>query len=87
MGGRGFANEVEPILNKRLKVLRNGRWYPMYVPVNCDRHTAGINLAESFADMYSKAHDVDVGLIPCADGHALAQCQCHYRRTESEYRR
>ena len=68
MAGRGFAHEVEPISNKRLKVLRNGRWYPMYVPVNCDRPFAGVNLAESFADMYSKEHDVDVGLIPCADG-------------------
>lgn len=68
MAGRGFINEVEPIANKRLKVLRNGRWYPMYVPVNCDRPFAGVNLAESFADMYSKEHDVDVGLIPCADG-------------------
>ena len=68
MAGRGFAHEVEPISNKRLKVLRNGRWYPMYVPVNCDRPFAGVNLAESFADMYAKEHDVDVGLIPCADG-------------------
>lgn len=68
MAGRGFVNEVEPISNKRLKVLRNGRWFRMYAPVNCDRPFSGINLAESFADMYAKEHDVDVGLIPCADG-------------------
>ncbi len=68
MAGRGFVNEVEPIVNERIKVLRAGRWQPMYVPVNGDRRTAGISLAESFADAYSKEHNVDVGLIPCADG-------------------
>lgn len=68
MAGRGFPNEVEPIQNKDIFVLRNGRWWPMYVPVNPDRVTAGINLAESFADRYAKEHGVQVGLIPCADG-------------------
>lgn len=68
MAGRGFINEVEPICNDHLKVLRNGRWYPMYTPVNCDRPFSGVNLAESFADAYAKEHNVDVGLIPCADG-------------------
>lgn len=68
MAGRGFANEVEPIHNPNLKVLRNGRWRPMYTPVNNDRDTAGINLAESFVDLYSKEKNVEVGIIPCADG-------------------
>ena len=68
MAGRGLQDEVPPIINKRLHVLRNGLWRPMYVPVNPDRATSGINLAESFADLYAKEHDVDVGLIPCADG-------------------
>ena len=68
MGGRGFANEVEPIRNDQIKVLRNGRWRPMYVPVNADRVTSGINLAESFADRYAREKGVEVGLIPCADG-------------------
>ena len=68
MAGRGYIEEVEPIQNSRIKVLRNGRWQGMYVPVNCDRSFSGINLAESFADMYAKEHDADVGLIPCADG-------------------
>jgi len=40
----------------------------MYVPVNPDRVTAGINLSESFAALYAKDHDVEVGIIPCADG-------------------
>jgi hypothetical protein len=68
MGGRGFREEVPPINNERLFVLRNGRWRAMYVPVNPDRLTSGINLVESFADAYAKEHNVDVGIIPCADG-------------------
>lgn len=68
MAGRGFKDEVEPIKNKNLFVLRNGRWRQMYVPVNADRPFSGICLAESFADLYQKEHDVQVGLIPCADG-------------------
>ena len=68
MAGRGFANEVEPIKNDKIKVLRNGRWWPMYVPVNPDRVTSGINLVESFADLYANEKDVTTGIIPCADG-------------------
>lgn len=68
MAGRGFVDEVPPIENQHIKVLRNGRWQQMYVPVNGDRPFSGINLAESFADSYQKEHHVDVGLIPCADG-------------------
>ena len=68
MGGRGFPDEVEPIINSDILVARNGRWRPMYVPVNPDRVTSGINLAESFADLYTKEKGVQVGIIPCADG-------------------
>lgn len=68
MAGRGFINEVEPIVNEHIKVLRNGRWQTMYVPINCDRSFSGISLAESFAECYQKERGVDVGLIPCADG-------------------
>ncbi len=69
-GGRGFVSEVEPFANEdeHLKVLRNGRWIPMYAPVNPDRKTSGVNLVESFAEKYSKDRDVEVGIIPCADG-------------------
>ena len=68
MGGRGFKEEVAPIKNDKLYVLRNGRWRSMYIPVNPDRITSGINLVESFADLYANEHNVDVGIIPCADG-------------------
>lgn len=68
MAGRGRLSDVEPIRNPRIKVLRNGRWQNMYVPVNCDRPFSGVCLAESFADEYAREHGVDVGLIPCADG-------------------
>lgn len=76
MAGRGSAAEVAPIENDRLFVQRNGRWQPMYVPVNPDRPFSGISLAESFADMCSKKYNTDVGLIPCADGGtSLSQWQ------------
>lgn len=70
MAGRGFASEVEPIENENesIVVLRNGRWIPMYTPVNPDRRTAGVNLAESFAQRYRDDKGVTVGVIPCADG-------------------
>ena len=53
MAGRGFPAEVEPIPNDRIYVLRNGRWWPMYVPVNADRVTSGICLIESFAEGFT----------------------------------
>ncbi len=68
MAGRGEIGSVAPISNGDLFVLRNGRWQPMYVPVNADRPFSGVCLAESFADAYQRAHGVQVGLIPCADG-------------------
>lgn len=70
MAGRGFPADVEPLpKNDNIYVMRNGRWWPKYVPVNPDRVTAGVSLAETFAEAYSEDHpDVQVGLIPCADG-------------------
>lgn len=68
MAGRGFVNEVSPIENENVHVMRNGRWMFLYSPVNPDRPFSGICLAESFADAYSKERGVEVGLIPCADG-------------------
>lgn len=67
--GRGFREEVEPLTNEEdLLVLRNGLWRPMYIPVNPDRKTSGVCLAESFAALYAKEKGVQVGIIPCADG-------------------
>lgn len=68
MAGRGFLNEAGPVEKEHIKVLRNGRWQPMYRPVNCDRPFSGSSLAESFAQAYARDHQVTVGLIPCADG-------------------
>lgn len=68
MAGRGFKEEVDPIVNERISIMRNGLWRTMYTPINADRVTAGVNLVETFADMYVKEHNVDVGIIPCADG-------------------
>jgi hypothetical protein len=68
MAGRGRLDDVPPIANKRLFMLRNGKWQPLSEPVNYDRPFAGIGLAAAFADEYSKQFDADTGLIPCADG-------------------
>lgn len=68
MAGRGFLHEAEQIDASHIKVLKNGRWQPMYRPINCDRPFSGVSLAESFAQSYSKKYNVDVGLICCADG-------------------
>lgn len=68
MAGRGFIEEAVPVEKTHIKILRNGRWQKMFQPVNPDRRTSGVNLAESFAEAYARDHGVDVGLIPCADG-------------------
>ena len=68
MAGRGFLNEAHPIDNSRIYTLRNGRWQKMFRPINPDRSFSGVSLAESFAEEYAKRHNVDVGLICCADG-------------------
>ena len=67
-GGRGFPNEVPVLDNDRLYVQRNGKWRPMYTPVNPDRRTSGICLAESFAWLCARHYNADIGIIPCADG-------------------
>lgn len=68
MAGRGEMTDFPEISDPRLKVLRNGRWQPMYRPINGDRPFAGVNLAERFAQLYAEEYNVEVGLICCADG-------------------
>ena len=69
MAGRGFINEVPPIYNERIQMLRNGRWQMMTEPINYDRPVAGISLAGSFAEAWCcKNQDDMIGLIPCAEG-------------------
>ena len=68
MAGRGFLNEAPEIDTSRIFTLRNGRWQPMFRPINPDRSFSGTSLAESFAEAYAKKYNVDVGLICCADG-------------------
>ena len=69
--GRGFLEDAPPIdtCNGRLKVLRYGRWQTMFRPINPDRASSGISLAESFAKCYADANpDIEVGIVSCADG-------------------
>ena len=68
MAGRGFLNEASKIDSSHIQILRNGRWQPMFRPINPDRPFSGVSLAESFAEKYAADHGVDVGLICCADG-------------------
>ncbi len=68
MAGRGFLNEAHPINTSHIYTLRNGRWQKMFRPIHADRSFSGVCLAESFAESYAKKHDIDVGLICCADG-------------------
>lgn len=68
MAGRGEISEAVPVDTTHIKILRNGRWQPMFRPINPDRAFSGVNLAESFAEAYAKQFNVDVGLICCADG-------------------
>lgn len=69
MAGRGFIHEVPPIVNERIQMLRNGRWQMMTEPINYDRPVAGISLAGSFAEAWSRQNLEDtIGLIPCAEG-------------------
>lgn len=69
MSGRGDPADVEPIVDARIKSLRNGRWQKMFVPVHFERKGCGTCLAESFAKAYIDEHEqAEIGLIPCADG-------------------
>lgn len=69
MAGRGFLNDVPPIINERIQMLRNGRWQMMIEPVNYDRPVSGVSLAASFADAWCLKYTEDtISLIPCAEG-------------------
>ena len=69
MAGRGFLNEVAPIYNERIQMLRNGRWQMMTEPINYDRPVSGVSMASSFADAWCEQNKEDrIGLIPCAEG-------------------
>lgn len=69
MAGRGFIEDVPPIYNEYIKMLRNGRWQMMAEPLNFDRHISGVGPAASFAQVWTEDHpDEFIGIIPCAEG-------------------
>lgn len=70
MAGRGLLSDAHEIDTSRIRISSNGCWTAMFRPINRDRPFAGVNLAESFAEAYAAKHDVDVGLITCAEGNS-----------------
>lgn len=69
MAGRGFIEDVPPIYNEHIHMLRNGRWQTMAEPLNFDRHISGVGPAPSFAQAWTEDHPGEsIGLIPCAEG-------------------
>lgn len=69
MAGRGFIEDVPPIYNEHIHMLRNGRWQTMAEPLNFDRHISGVGPAASFAQAWTEDHPGEsIGLIPCAEG-------------------
>lgn len=68
MAGRGRIADAHEIDTTHIYTLINGRWHKMFRPINHDCHFSGVNLAESFAEAYAKKHNVEVGLICCAEG-------------------
>src|SRR5699024_1459215 len=69
MAGRGFLDSVNPIIDERIFMLRNGRWQTMEEPIHSDRSVAGIGPAASFAKQWLDDHPNEtIGFIPCADG-------------------
>lgn len=73
MAGRGFIADARKLDNRGLYCMRNGRWQPLFRPVNPDRAFSGTNLAERFARLYADEYKTEVGLIPCADGGTALQ--------------
>lgn len=69
MAGRGFLEDVTPIYNEHIHMLRNGRWQVMAEPINVDRHISGVGPAASFAQAWTEDHPGEaIGVIPCAEG-------------------
>ncbi|WP_338786227.1 sialate O-acetylesterase [Metabacillus sp. FJAT-53654] len=69
MAGRGFIEDVPPIYNEHINMLRNGRWQMMAEPLNFDRHVSGVGPAVSFAQAWTEDHPGEsIGIITCAEG-------------------
>ncbi|QTC41563.1 sialate O-acetylesterase [Bacillus sp. V3] len=69
MAGRGFVEDVTPIYNEHIHMLRNGRWQMMAEPINVDRHISGVGPAASFAQAWTEDHPGEsIGVITCAEG-------------------
>ena len=68
MAGRGDLNEVEPIDDDRILMLKNNQWVKMQEPIHSDKTSAGVGLSASFAKAFVESFDCELGLIPAAVG-------------------
>lgn len=69
MAGRGLITDVPAIENPKIKMFRNNSWVTAVEPLHTDKDSAGVGLAMSFANEYSKSHPKEeIGLLPCAVG-------------------
>ena len=69
MAGRGDVNDVEPITDPKITVMRNGQWVLMQEPIHDDKpDIAGVGLGASFAAAFVEMFDCEIGLIPGAFG-------------------
>ena len=67
MAGRGYLHEARDIDTSRIYILRNGRWQPMFRPINPDRSFSGVSLAESFAEHYGAMYQTVNRCMPGVD--------------------
>ena len=71
MAGRGQMGLLPPIVNDRVRVLKDGQWMPAVEPVNHDRPFSGESMQLPFADIVQRRTGEAVGLLPCAEGGSL----------------
>ena len=69
MAGRGLPNEVDPVVDERIEMFRDGQWQRAVEPLHDDKETAGVGLAMSCASAYLEAFpQARIGLVPAAVG-------------------
>ena len=69
MAGRGSVDQVEPLRNANVLMLRHGEWVAAQEPLHHDKQIAGTGLGMSFAVELAEQNPSSViGLVPAAIG-------------------